>query len=819
MALAGDFYGEIDLHQNQIKNGKFEKLPAPPTNPETSRFYFDTTENHFYGWNGLEWVNFGTLDEHLLAIQEAKADTLEALATVLTKTSEASASAVSALASKNASKISEDNAKLSETNSKTSETNSKASEVASKTSETNSKTSETNASTTLETFRDEIVEYVRLSPDTLLIDNGFTPTFGSAAQTGIDDVANHYSSSNVEGALQEVGTKFTDVSQQLAEKATQTDLNIANIRMDTFVAVSSTTDNAETADIRIGADGIMRASAGAAIRNTSNKVFDFDNNLWSSGNVVVTKTTGAWQRETIANAELVVGQEYKFSIESIFGAIDALWVEVKFYDSTNTRTTLTPFNITSSSEKTLVFTIPNNTVRTDFAFFVNGATTISVSTTAIFSGISLMKSGGADKLKLECLPDHIHTVNDVTSYPGAFNKTKLDYFSFTLAFYSGGVLTNSTTRALSNEMIDGGQIINIINKNTNYSFIIIKLNATTEEYISDFTTGWQVSANFARFLPAGYKYQILYRKNDNGVLDLSVVNAMLSYDLDFENDDSVQIDRYYNLHTPISVAHQGYNKTAPNNTEPAVVAARKKGFSHIETDIAWTSDGVPVCSHYGTVYADGLNVHHDAIEPFETYTTPIIIANTSLASLQTYDFGYWKNPIYAGTKILTFDRCVYLCKLNGLTVHVDHVATATNDQLEALYGVLLKYGMVEQSFWNSGIVGWEHSVADFLVAKGANFKIEMTYTAPPTQEQITYLNQFMTTNKNCTVYVALPYDSYTTGQFLAIKTTHSIFDNLKYAIWTIDNMDIYDDYAPYAEMITSNLYHYRDYARIMATYL
>lgn len=217
MALAGDFYGEIDLHQNQIKNGKFEKLPAPPTNPETSRFYFDTTENHFYGWNGLEWVNFGTLDEHLLAIQEAKTDTLEALATVLTKTSEASASAVSALASKNASKISEDNAKLSETNSKTSETNSKASEVASKTSETNSKTSETNASTTLETFRDEIVEYVRLSPDTLLVDNGFTPTFGSAAQTGIDDVANHYSSSNVEGALQEVGSKFTDVSQQLAD--------------------------------------------------------------------------------------------------------------------------------------------------------------------------------------------------------------------------------------------------------------------------------------------------------------------------------------------------------------------------------------------------------------------------------------------------------------------------------------------------------------------------------------------------------------------------------------------------------------------------
>jgi len=208
MALAGDFYGEIDLHQNQIKNGKFEKLPTPPTNPETSRFYFDTTENHFYGWNGLEWLNFGTLDEHLLAIQEAKADTLEALATVLTKTSEASASAAAALVAQNASKTSETNSKTSETNAKTSETNSKASETASKTSETNSKTSETNAATTLTTFRNEKTDLVRLSPDSLLIDNGFTPTFGSAAQTGIDDVANHYNSSNVEGALQEVGTRL-----------------------------------------------------------------------------------------------------------------------------------------------------------------------------------------------------------------------------------------------------------------------------------------------------------------------------------------------------------------------------------------------------------------------------------------------------------------------------------------------------------------------------------------------------------------------------------------------------------------------------------
>lgn len=208
MALAGDFYGDIDLHNNQIKNGKYEKLPAPPTNPETARFYFNTTDNHFYGWNGLEWLNFGTIDEHLIAIQEAKADVLEALASCITKAGEASASAADALVSKNASKTSETNAKTSETNSKTSETNSKASENAAKLSETNSKTSETNASTTLTTFRNEKTDLVRLSPDVLLIDDGFTPTFGSAAQTGIDDVANHYTSSNVEGALQEVGLKL-----------------------------------------------------------------------------------------------------------------------------------------------------------------------------------------------------------------------------------------------------------------------------------------------------------------------------------------------------------------------------------------------------------------------------------------------------------------------------------------------------------------------------------------------------------------------------------------------------------------------------------
>jgi len=68
-------------------------------------------------------------------------------------------------------------------------------------------------------------EFIKVSSDALVVDDGFTPTFGSANQTGIADTGEHFTSTSVEGALQEVGETLTSVDAQLAEKTLQLEEN------------------------------------------------------------------------------------------------------------------------------------------------------------------------------------------------------------------------------------------------------------------------------------------------------------------------------------------------------------------------------------------------------------------------------------------------------------------------------------------------------------------------------------------------------------------------------------------------------------------
>ena len=74
-----------------------------------------------------------------------------------------------------------------------------------------------------------------------------------------------------------------ELREQLDNKAGKDELDVTNVRIDNIVAVKDSTDNLETADIRVSADGIVYDSAGTSVRTQIKDVYENIGNGVSKG--------------------------------------------------------------------------------------------------------------------------------------------------------------------------------------------------------------------------------------------------------------------------------------------------------------------------------------------------------------------------------------------------------------------------------------------------------------------------------------------------------------------------------------------------------
>lgn len=156
-----------------------------------------------------------------------------------------------------------------------------------------------------------------------------------------------------------------------------------------------------------------------------------------------------------------------------------------------------------------------------------------------------------------------------------------------------------------------------------------------------------------------------------------------------ENKNNVFIDMINRTSNVKSVNHRGYSIGAPENTLPAYKLSKQKGFDYVECDVAFTLDKVPVLLHdetidrtsNGTGYIDQLTYEY----------------------VRTLDFGSWFNPIYAGTKIPSFEEFIVLCKRLGLKPYVEikNNNNYTQTDIKILTDIVIKNGMVDNVSWIS----------------------------------------------------------------------------------------------------------------------
>lgn len=135
-----------------------------------------------------------------------------------------------------------------------------------------------------------------------------------------------------------------------------------------------------------------------------------------------------------------------------------------------------------------------------------------------------------------------------------------------------------------------------------------------------------------------------------------------------------------------AIAHRGFSSEAPENTIPAFLLAQDKGFAYIETDIRFTSDGVPVCLHDETVN--------------RTSNGSGAIAGMTLAEARRLDFGSWKGEAYAGTTIPTAEDFLRLCRAMGIHPYLE-LKIGSQAEIRDLMLLVKSFGMEDDVTWLS----------------------------------------------------------------------------------------------------------------------
>lgn len=162
-----------------------------------------------------------------------------------------------------------------------------------------------------------------------------------------------------------------------------------------------------------------------------------------------------------------------------------------------------------------------------------------------------------------------------------------------------------------------------------------------------------------------------------------------------------------------SINHRGYNSIAPENTLPAYKLSKEKGFEWVETDVRWTSDGVPVLLHDETINRTARNADGTTIE------NDIYIKDITYEQALTYDFGIRKGEAYRGTKIPTYAEFLALCRNIGLKPYVELKSSdATTELLNGLIQTSKESGISEKITYISDSVDLLSSIGDTVKNSG-----------------------------------------------------------------------------------------------------
>ena len=227
-----------------------------------------------------------------------------------------------------------------------------------------------------------------------------------------------------------------------------------------------------------------------------------------------------------------------------------------------------------------------------------------------------------------------------------------------------------------------------------------------------------------------------------------------------------------------SVNHRGYCTVAPENTLAAYRLSKANGFTHVECDVSFTSDGYAVL------------LHDDTVDRTSNGTGNI--ANMTLNQVRGLDFGSWKSSAYAGEKIPTFEEFIVLCKRLGLHPYIE-LKMGTETQIKSLVNTVKRYGM-------KGNVTWISFSDNFLVwVKEVDAWARLGYVVGGVNETTINTVEQKLLSGNNEVFIDCAYGSATADSAKLCADA-----DIPLEVWTINNEAAILALDPYVSGFTSD---------------
>lgn len=247
--------------------------------------------------------------------------------------------------------------------------------------------------------------------------------------------------------------------------------------------------------------------------------------------------------------------------------------------------------------------------------------------------------------------------------------------------------------------------------------------------------------------------------------------------------DSVPEEKNLNYDANVlSVNHRGYSTKAPENTIPAYILSKKMGFNYVETDVSFTSDGVPMLLHDATID--------------RTSNGSGTLSQMTYEQVRQYDFGSWKSSLYAGTVIPTLSEFLKLCKAIMLHPYIELKSNGnyTQAQIQQIVDMVASYGMkgkVSYISFSSQYLGWVKNYDDearlgFLKSSYASGDVATCTSLKTTKNKVFY-------------DVGYYNDNITQAMCDAFRTV-----NIPVEAWTVDSAEIMLGLNKYVSGITSD---------------